>query len=372
MIESAVLFRPPVFRRRSPLVLVAGLVVLLSSPAWPQGVDFGAIPRPGGPAPVKSDSGSKSEPAAARPDAPPASTDAEKLAAEKLAAEKLAAEALSAPEPKSKDAKSAAAAPGEEVKLDFLELTYQGGPLMIPIFFFSVLVVALAFERAITLRRRAILPRKLVRGLKGLCNQDRGLDPREAYRLCQRYPSAAAAVIRAMLMKVDRPIAEIEQAGREASQREADRLSGGIRWLTLSAAVAPMLGLLGTVQGMILAFFKISHLPPGVSRAQELSGSIYMALVTTFAGLSVAIPAAVLAHLYGGRLMRLFRELEDILTVLGVQLDRYQRKQRVGSQPPAPVLAGPPGPPRPVPVPEPPPAVWSDDGKPKSPGAVRK
>ncbi|MCR4413709.1 MAG: MotA/TolQ/ExbB proton channel family protein, partial [Thermoguttaceae bacterium] len=222
----------------------------------------------------------------------------------KTEAEKRAEEALRAPEPKAKEAPAPAAAPGEEAKLDYLELTFQGGPLMIPILFFSVLVVALAFERAIALRRGAVLPRKLVDGLKSLSNQDRGLDPREAYRLCQRCPSAAATVIRAMLMKVDRPMAEIEAIGREAAQREATRLSGGTRWLTLSAAVAPMLGLLGTVQGMILAFFRISHLPPGVSRAQELSGSIYIALVTTFAGLSVAIPAAVLAHLANGRLMR--------------------------------------------------------------------
>lgn len=298
-------------------------------------------------------------------------------------AERRAAEALQAPEPKASEEPAAAFPPSAETRLDYLKLTYQGGPLMIPIFLFSVLVVALAFERAIALRRGAILPPALVQALKGQCHAERGLDPREAYRLCVRFPSAAATAIRAMLVKADRPLGEMEQAGREAASREADRLAGGNRWLALSAQVTPMLGLLGTVQGMILAFFKISTLPPGVSRAQELAASIYMALVTTFAGLCVAIPAAFLGHLYGGRLLRRFRELEEVLAIVGVNLERAQRRLRLGKEPPSPggtagaaplpagttgwsaVSAGQASPP------ESPPLASPDGAKPLSPDAVR-
>ena len=297
-------------------------------------------------------------------------------------AERRAAEALRAPEPKPLEEPTAAVPAPAETRLDYLKLTYQGGPLMIPIFLFSVLVVALAFERAIALRRGAILPPALVQALKGQCHPERGLDPREAYRLCVRFPSAGATAIRAMLLKADRPVVEMEQAGREAAEREADRLAGGNRWLALSAQVAPMLGLLGTVQGMILAFFKISTLPPGVSRAQELAASIYMALVTTFAGLCVAIPAAFLGHLYGGRLLRRFRELEEVLAIVVVNLERAQRRLRSSKEPPpAGGLAGPP-PPAPATMwsavsagqagpPEPPPVVSSDGGKFPSADAVR-
>lgn len=297
-------------------------------------------------------------------------------------AERRAAEALRAAEPPSTEELSAAAPATAETRLDYLKLTYQGGPLMIPIFLFSVLVVALAFERAITLRRGAILPTALVQALKGQCHPERGLDPREAYRLCVRFPSAAATAIRAMLLKADRPVVEMEQAGREAAEREADRLAGGNRWLALSAQVAPMLGLLGTVQGMILAFFKISTLPPGVSRAQELAASIYMALVTTFAGLCVAIPAAFLGHLYGGRLLRRFRELEEVLAIVVVNLERAQRRLRASKESlpsssalvASPPAAGPvwpaPAAAQPVP-PEPPPVVSADGGKLPSADAVR-
>lgn len=295
-------------------------------------------------------------------------------------AERRAAEALRAPEPTAEEPAATLGSPAE-TRLDYLKLVYQGGPLMIPIFLFSVLVVALALERAIALRRAAILPSALVQALKGQCHPERGLDPREAYRLCIRYPSSAATAIRAMLLKADRPVLEMEQAGREAAEREADRLAGGNRWLALSAQVAPMLGLLGTVQGMILAFFKISTLPPGVSRAQELSASIYMALVTTFAGLCVAIPAAFLGHLYGGRLLRRFRELEEVLAIVVVNLERAQRRLRANKEslaasgqtvapPPPPAGSVWPAAAQPAP-PEPPPVVSPDGGKVPSADALR-
>ncbi len=298
-------------------------------------------------------------------------------------AERRAREALRTPEPKPPEESAGTLPQAAETRLDYLKLTYQGGPLMIPIFLFSVLVVTLGFERAIALRRGAILPPALVQALKGQCHPERGLDPREAYRFCVRFPSAAATAIRAMLLKADRPLVEMEQAGREAAEREADRLAGGNRWLALSAQVAPMLGLLGTVQGMILAFFKISTLPPGVSRAQELAASIYMALVTTFAGLCVAIPAAFLGHLYGGRLLRRFRDVDEVLSIVAVNLERWQRRLRTSKEPPvlaaggsgaSPPAAGavwPAAPAGQAGPPEPPPVVSPDGGKLPSADAVR-
>jgi biopolymer transport protein ExbB len=224
-------------------------------------------------------------------------------------------------------------------------LTVAGGPLMIPIGMFSVLVVALGIDRAVALRRRAILPRKLIAGLKALSHREHGLDPREAARVCRAHPSAAANVIRAMLSKAGKSRAQMERAAAESAQREADRLGGGVRWLSLSAAVAPMLGLLGTVQGMIQAFYITSHLPVVANRAVYLAESIYIALVTTFGGLTVAIPAAILAHLFSGRIQRLFRELDDAVPALAGQLERHARRQPASGGPPAPPRAEPPPPP---------------------------
>ena len=139
-------------------------------------------------------------------------------------------------------------------------------------------------------------------------------------------------MIKTMLLKVGRPHTELEHAVSEANEREAARLYANVRWLSLSAGVAPLLGLLGTVWGMILAFFRTTHLPLGANKADFLADGIYVALLTTFAGLSVAIPAAVLAHLYEGRIQKLFRELDETLLGLMPQLERFEGRLRVSKE----------------------------------------
>lgn len=213
-------------------------------------------------------------------------------------------------------------------KVSLVELLFRGGALMIPIGFMSLLVVACALERALGLRRSKVLPPGLLRQLAALGARPEGFDPRLAYRLCQLYPSAASNVIRATLLKVGRPQVEVEQALRDAEEREASRLYSNVRWLSLAAGVTPLLGLLGTVWGMIKAFFVTANLPLGVNRATLLADGIYVALVTTFAGLSVAIPAAVLAHLFEGRIQKLFREIDELMLGILPQLERFEGRLR--------------------------------------------
>ncbi len=216
----------------------------------------------------------------------------------------------------------------KEVQIPFLQLLVRGGFLMIPIGFMSLLVVACALERALGLRRNKVIPPQLIRQLAALGTRPGGFDPRIAYRLCQLHPSAASNVIRSVLLKIGRPQMEVEQALRDAEEREASRLYSNVRWLSLAAGVTPLLGLLGTVWGMIKAFFVTANLPLGVNRAEYLADGIYVALVTTFAGLSVAIPAAVLAHLFEGRIQKLFRELDEIVLGFLPQLERFEGRLR--------------------------------------------
>lgn len=217
----------------------------------------------------------------------------------------------------------------EPERIRVLKLLFQGGPLMWPILGMSLLMVAFGIERFLGLRRRRVLPPELIAGLGRLARQKGGLDPRGAYRVCQRYPSAAANVIKAMLLKVGRPHTELEHAVSEANNREAARIYANVRWLNLTAGVAPLLGLLGTVMGMIQAFFATANLPTGANKAQTLAEGIYEALVTTAAGLCVAIPAFILAHLFEGRIQRLFRELDETLLGLMPQLERFEGRLRV-------------------------------------------
>jgi biopolymer transport protein ExbB len=131
-----------------------------------------------------------------------------------------------------------------------------------------------------------------------------------------------------MLLKVGRPHSEVEHAVSQASDREATLLYGNVRWLTMSAAVGPLLGLLGTVQGMIMAFHVTATADPGQNKATMLATGIYIALVTTFAGLCVAIPAVVIAHGFEGRIQALFRDIDDLVGTLLPHVERFEGRLR--------------------------------------------
>ena len=135
-----------------------------------------------------------------------------------------------------------------------------------------------------------------------------------------------------MLLKVGRPHSEVEHAVGEASEREADRLYNNAKWLTLLAAVAPLWGLLGTVWGMIMAFYDTSRLLPGQNKADALAEGIYTALVTTLCGLFIAIPSAVLAHYFEGRITSLFHQIDELLFNLLPQVERYEGRVRFNRQ----------------------------------------
>ena len=216
----------------------------------------------------------------------------------------------------------------EGVRLNYWKLLLDGGVFMIPIGMLSLLVVTFAVERAIGLRRNKVLPKSLVEELGKLSASPGGFDPRKAYKLCQQYPSAASAVIRAMLLKVGRPHSEVEHTVSEASEREASRLYSNVRWLNLAAAVAPLCGLLGTVVGMIDAFHTTTVLPDNANMAEHLASGIYTALVTTLGGLVVAIPAAMVAHYFEGRIQTLFHQIDELLFNLLPQIERYEGRIR--------------------------------------------
>lgn len=242
-------------------------------------------------------------------------------------AERKAAEALAAPSDK-----PAEAAPPPAPKLpslNLLELALAGGVLMIPIAAMSFVVVLFAFERWLGLRRRKIIPPALVAALLQLAARPGGLDPKQAYKLCQQFPSSAANVFRAVLLKVGRPHSEVEFAVKEASEREAAKLYKNVRPIELAVTVTPLLGLLGTVQGMIQAFYVTANMPANFNKAENLANGIYVALVTTFAGLTVAIPAAILAHYFEGRVQALFRDVDELLLEFLPQLERFEGKLRV-------------------------------------------
>lgn len=271
-------------------------------------------------------------PAAAQalPPKPVAAASASGTASPMQQADALAEQALTAPAAAADS--GSAPTPAAKPEISLWQLAQDGGPLMYPIYAMSILVVCFAFERALGLRDVKLLPPLLVHELGELSKRSGGVDPRAAYRVCTRHPSTAATVLKSVLLKIGRPYAEMELTLKEANEREAARLYKNVRPIELAISVAPLLGLLGTVQGMIMAFFVTANSELHGNKAEQLAQGIYVALVTTFAGLCVAIPAAVLAHYFEGKIQTFFRELDELVLSLLPQWERYEGKLRVNSK----------------------------------------
>lgn len=171
----------------------------------------------------------------------------------------------------------------------------SGGPLMIPLAICSFVVIALAVERLIVLRRGRIIPRPFVRRFTE-CVQDGQLSYEEALEICDEFECPVAEVFHATVKRWGRPTVEVEQAVMDAGERVADGLRRYLRLFHAISNVAPLLGLLGTVLGMIQAFETLSAANSG-SPPDMLAAGISQALITTAAGLCVAIPA-YLAYIY--------------------------------------------------------------------------
>ncbi len=171
----------------------------------------------------------------------------------------------------------------------------QGGWLMIPLAVCSLIVFALSLERLIALRRGRVIPRPFVRRFTE-CVEDGQLSYDEATELCEAFDCPVAEVFRAAVRRWGRPMFEVEQAVMDAGDRVADGLKRFLKVFHAISNVAPLLGLLGTVLGMIEAFETMSG-QESMGRPEMLASGISVALMTTAGGLSVAIPA-YLAYMY--------------------------------------------------------------------------
>ncbi len=193
---------------------------------------------------------------------------------------------------------------------NLLGVLRDGGPILIPIGVCSFVLFVFVFERAISLRRGRVIPRPFVkRFLHQL--QEGQLQPHEALKLCEKNRSPVAEVFAAATKKWGRPAVEVEQAVLDAGERVATGLRRYLRLFHGISTLSPLLGLLGTVVGMISAFNAIAN-ADAMGRPELLAAGISEALLTTAAGLSVAIPA-IIAHFYFiSRVDRLVMEIDGV------------------------------------------------------------
>ena len=181
----------------------------------------------------------------------------------------------------------------------------------------SVIAVWFAIERIVVLRRSRVIPRPFVeRFLRHL--EQGALDRERALKLCEESKSPVASVFAHGIRKWGKPSVEVEQAIIDGGERQVSQLRKNLRVLNGVATVTPLLGLLGTIFGMIQAFNEIAH-ADAMGKADQLAVGIAMALLTTAAGLLIAIPSLILYLFLAGRVDSLVMEM-DLLAQDVVQL----------------------------------------------------
>ncbi len=194
-------------------------------------------------------------------------------------------------------------APAANLVQSVWDFLVKGGLLMIPIGLCSLVALAVIVERAISLQRRRVIPLDFSAGLKAALGPDSS-DTTTAQAYCERSDSPIARILAAALPCAARGREAMERRITQAGEREVFRLRKYLRTLTVIVTAAPMLGLLGTVFGMIEAFQTVAASGEALGRTEMLAKGIYEALVTTAAGLLVAIPALIGYHWVSAKVER--------------------------------------------------------------------
>jgi len=216
--------------------------------------------------------------------------------------------------------------------LKILSFVEKGGLMMYPIIFCSILMVGIGLERAYSLRRKNIINAAFLDQFRSHWNWDdvqlgrkniinaafldqfrshwNWDDVQLGLQLCASHDTSLARILKTGLLRFGEKVDEIERAIEGAGQHEASLLNSNLRALGAIANITPMMGLLGTVFGMIKAFDVISQ--SGTGNPGLVASGISEALITTAAGMIVGIPALVLYHYFRAKIDRYVFEMEEI------------------------------------------------------------
>jgi biopolymer transport protein ExbB len=213
---------------------------------------------------------------------------------------------------------SAVPAFAQEAKAtSLLDTIFQGaGGIGWVIIALSVLGLALIVEHAINITRLKMAPPEVVENLESMLDNQ---DVQGAYDYCEQNPGYLTNVMAAALPKLSHGYDSMSQAAMDVNEEEAIKLHAKISWLSLLGNIAPLLGLLGTVAGMLDAFGVIeTQTNPSPA---DLAGGIKLALVTTMLGLVVAVPVMVGFFYFRNKVVRIVLEITAIIEDL---LDRFR------------------------------------------------
>ena len=199
-------------------------------------------------------------------------------------------------------------AEGLQDSAGFLDIVFSGGWVGVAIMVFllalSMTAAYLVFEHLMTIRAKELMP-------DGLATQVRDLllsgQVAEAEAICKRQPSFLSYVLLNGIAELDANWTSVEKSLEDATAEQAARLFRKIEYLSVIGNIAPMVGLLGTVIGMVVAFQQVAT-TQGAAGAADLAEGIYQALVTTVGGLLVAIPSLGAFAIFRNRVDQLVAE----------------------------------------------------------------
>lgn len=192
------------------------------------------------------------------------------------------------------------------VELNLWDLTLKGGFFMIPLLLLSILAIYVFVERLLVIRKAAREDNTFMDRIKDYIH-DGEIDT--ALKLCKKTDTPAARLIAKGISRLGRPMNDVLVAIENVGNIEIARLEKGFPWLATTAAGAPMIGFLGTVTGMVRAFYNMASAGNNAD-ITTLSGGIYEALVTTVAGLIVGIIALFAYNYLVARVDGVMNQLE--------------------------------------------------------------
>jgi biopolymer transport protein ExbB len=206
------------------------------------------------------------------------------------------------------------------------DVIQKGGPLMYLIVLCSIVALAVVIERLYHLYRAKIDSEMFMENISSTLKRNRIM---EAIDLCEKTPGPVAHIIKAGILKHDRSRSEIKEAIEDAGIYEVPRLEKNLGALATIAHISPLLGLLGTVTGMVRAFQIIQEKATSLHLVSpgDLAGGIWEALITTAAGLIVAIPTFVaynyLVSRVKGFIVEMERSATDLISILAQRTEQY-------------------------------------------------
>jgi len=206
------------------------------------------------------------------------------------------------------------------------DLIQKGGPLMYLIILCSIVAMAVVIERLYHSHRAKIDSNKFMESISNTVKRNRIMD---AVDLCEKTPGPIAHIIKAGILKHDRSRHEIKEAIEDAGIYEVPRLEKNLGALATIAHISPLLGLLGTVTGMVRAFQIIQEKATSLHPVSpgDLAGGIWEALITTCAGLIVAIPTCVAYNYLVSRVKGFIVEMErtatELVNILAQRREQY-------------------------------------------------